>query len=113
MSDYTVETINDGLNEFNVEFHGPKESTVLTLMLLFPHHLLHFFHCFDSYAPLPTDGRVLCGCNNLLINPEQNIDLAMSENILVCVILNITTEKIDPLPYKLLKVLNIYVTRNL
>ncbi|XP_020227137.1 ubiquitin-conjugating enzyme E2-23 kDa isoform X1 [Cajanus cajan] len=26
MSDYTVETINDGLNEFNVEFHGPKES---------------------------------------------------------------------------------------
>ncbi|KAG6635250.1 ubiquitin-conjugating enzyme E2-23 kDa-like isoform X2 [Carya illinoinensis] len=26
MSDYTVETINDGLNDFNVEFHGPKES---------------------------------------------------------------------------------------
>ncbi|KAF3437067.1 hypothetical protein FNV43_RR19820 [Rhamnella rubrinervis] len=26
MSDYSVETINDGLNEFNVEFHGPKES---------------------------------------------------------------------------------------
>jgi len=26
MSDYTVETINDGLNEINVEFHGPKES---------------------------------------------------------------------------------------
>ncbi|KAJ1439032.1 Ubiquitin-conjugating enzyme E2 [Sesbania bispinosa] len=37
MSDYTVETINDGLNEFNVEFHGPKESTVdiLELSLLF------------------------------------------------------------------------------
>jgi hypothetical protein len=30
MSDYTVETINDGLNEINVEFHGPKESTTLT-----------------------------------------------------------------------------------
>lgn len=29
MSDYSVETINDGLNEFNVEFHGPKESSVL------------------------------------------------------------------------------------
>ncbi|KAL3636617.1 hypothetical protein CASFOL_018916 [Castilleja foliolosa] len=29
MSDYTVEPINDGINEFNVEFHGPKE-TVLT-----------------------------------------------------------------------------------
>ena len=26
MSDYNVEMINDGLNEFNVEFHGPKES---------------------------------------------------------------------------------------
>ncbi|KAH8486994.1 hypothetical protein Peur_069636 [Populus x canadensis] len=26
MSDYNVETINDGLNEFNVEFQGPKES---------------------------------------------------------------------------------------
>nr|XP_029118584.1 ubiquitin-conjugating enzyme E2 5 isoform X4 [Elaeis guineensis] len=26
MSDYIVETINDGLSEFNVEFHGPKES---------------------------------------------------------------------------------------
>ncbi|CAK8563061.1 unnamed protein product [Lathyrus sativus] len=26
MSDYTVETINDGLTEFNVEFNGPKES---------------------------------------------------------------------------------------
>lgn len=26
MSDYAVETINDGLNEFYVEFHGPKES---------------------------------------------------------------------------------------
>ncbi|EXC16031.1 Ubiquitin-conjugating enzyme E2 5 [Morus notabilis] len=26
MSDYNVETINDGLNEFNVEFHGPKDS---------------------------------------------------------------------------------------
>ncbi|XP_021733656.1 ubiquitin-conjugating enzyme E2-23 kDa-like [Chenopodium quinoa] len=26
MSDYTVETINDGLNEFNVMFNGPKDS---------------------------------------------------------------------------------------
>lgn len=26
MSDYAVEPINDGLNEFNVEFHGPKGS---------------------------------------------------------------------------------------
>lgn len=26
MSDYTVEPINDGINEFNVEFQGPKQS---------------------------------------------------------------------------------------
>ncbi|XP_027124501.1 ubiquitin-conjugating enzyme E2-23 kDa-like isoform X2 [Coffea eugenioides] len=26
MSDYSVETVNDGLSEFNVLFHGPKES---------------------------------------------------------------------------------------
>ncbi|KVI02517.1 Ubiquitin-conjugating enzyme, active site-containing protein [Cynara cardunculus var. scolymus] len=26
MSDYAVEPINDGINELNVEFHGPKES---------------------------------------------------------------------------------------
>ncbi|XP_059644966.1 ubiquitin-conjugating enzyme E2-23 kDa-like [Cornus florida] len=26
MSDYIVEPINDGISEFNVEFHGPKES---------------------------------------------------------------------------------------
>ena len=35
MSDYKVETINDGLNEFNVEFHGPKESTAFTLPLFY------------------------------------------------------------------------------
>lgn len=34
MSDYKVETINDGLNEFNVEFHGPKESIAFTLPFL-------------------------------------------------------------------------------
>ncbi|XP_068652334.1 ubiquitin-conjugating enzyme E2-23 kDa-like isoform X2 [Aristolochia californica] len=26
MSDYAVEPVNDGISEFNVEFHGPKES---------------------------------------------------------------------------------------
>ncbi|KAK9119645.1 hypothetical protein Scep_017738 [Stephania cephalantha] len=26
MSDYKVEPINDGINEFNVDFHGPKDS---------------------------------------------------------------------------------------
>lgn len=25
MSDYAVELINDGMNEFDVEFHGPKQ----------------------------------------------------------------------------------------
>lgn len=28
MSDYAVETINDGIGEFNVEFRGPKDSMV-------------------------------------------------------------------------------------
>ena len=57
MSDYIVETINDGLNEFNVEFHGPKESTVLTLMLLFHLHVLHFCNCFDGYDLPPPPPR--------------------------------------------------------
>jgi ubiquitin-conjugating enzyme E2 H len=26
MSDYKVEMVNDGMNEFYVEFHGPRES---------------------------------------------------------------------------------------
>jgi ubiquitin-conjugating enzyme E2 H len=26
MSDYKVEMVNDGMQEFYVEFHGPKES---------------------------------------------------------------------------------------
>jgi len=29
MSDYKVEMINDGMQEFFVEFHGPKESKFL------------------------------------------------------------------------------------
>lgn len=33
MSDYSVETINDGLNEFNVEFNGPKDSNVFILLI--------------------------------------------------------------------------------
>jgi hypothetical protein len=33
MSDYNVETINDGLNEFNVEFQGPKESIISSLLV--------------------------------------------------------------------------------
>ena len=49
MSDYKVETINDGLNEFNVEFHGPKESTAFTLPLFYYIvlvSLLFLFLCF-------------------------------------------------------------------
>ncbi|XP_040990755.1 ubiquitin-conjugating enzyme E2-23 kDa-like isoform X2 [Juglans microcarpa x Juglans regia] len=46
MSDYTVETINDGLNEFNVEFHGPKESIFLILRLLFPHNVIYVCNVF-------------------------------------------------------------------
>lgn len=32
MSDYKVEMINDGMQEFFVEFHGPKESKNLFLI---------------------------------------------------------------------------------
>jgi ubiquitin-conjugating enzyme E2 D/E/ubiquitin-conjugating enzyme E2 H len=28
MSDYKVETINDGMQEFYVEFNGPKDSKI-------------------------------------------------------------------------------------
>ncbi|THG18820.1 hypothetical protein TEA_001209 [Camellia sinensis var. sinensis] len=34
MSDYAVEPINDGISEFNVEFHGSKESNVSSLSIL-------------------------------------------------------------------------------
>ncbi|EFJ23672.1 ubiquitin-conjugating enzyme 5, E2 [Selaginella moellendorffii] len=30
MSDYKVEMVNDGMNEFNVEFHGPRDSPYQT-----------------------------------------------------------------------------------
>ncbi|CAI0414558.1 unnamed protein product [Linum tenue] len=35
MSDYKVEMINDGMQEFYVEFHGPKDSTILTTLFIF------------------------------------------------------------------------------
>uniref|UniRef100_A0A5B6YI56 Putative Ubiquitin-conjugating enzyme, E2 n=1 Tax=Davidia involucrata TaxID=16924 RepID=A0A5B6YI56_DAVIN len=41
MSDYTVETINDGLNEFNVEFHGPKENLLNVFEVFLPQLLLY------------------------------------------------------------------------
>ena len=37
MSDYKVEMINDGMQEFYLEFHGPKDSNN---PLLFPNFLL-------------------------------------------------------------------------
>ena len=33
MSDYKVETINDGMQEFFVEFNGPKDSNIFILFL--------------------------------------------------------------------------------
>lgn len=49
MSDYNVETVNDGLNEFNVEFHGPKESTV-DILYNFVMSLmkLHMHTCYSN-----------------------------------------------------------------
>lgn len=65
MSDYTVETINDGITEFNVEFHGPKESNAtkilvwLCLWLILWHcclslnHLKMWFLTLSSYITFP------------------------------------------------------------
>lgn len=69
----------------------------------------------------PAQGQLFFGCILILnsMNKFRNITFQsiqkkiliwLSENILVCLILNITTDKIDPLRYKLLKVLNIYIT---
>ena len=33
MSDYKVEMVNDGMSEFYVEFHGPRDSTVLSFQI--------------------------------------------------------------------------------
>lgn len=35
MKDYNVQMINDSLHEFNVEFHGPKDS-MSSLLCIFP-----------------------------------------------------------------------------
>jgi len=50
MSDYNVETINDGLNDFNVEFHGPKESIISSLLLfLSPIWYISFSFCVSTW----------------------------------------------------------------
>lgn len=52
MSDYTVEPINDEINKFNVEFHGPKESNgphVLCLIVFLTNNVSHF-HQFNHIA---------------------------------------------------------------
>lgn len=50
MSDYNVETINDGLNEFNVEFHGPKESIISSLLVfLSPIWYISFSFCVSTW----------------------------------------------------------------
>ena len=43
MSDYNVEMVNDDMTEFNVEFHGPRDSKQFS----FIHSL------FISQTPLP------------------------------------------------------------
>lgn len=48
MSDYKVEMVNDGMSEFYVEFHGPRDSKL-------PFHVLIFA---DSVLRLsPPSGR--------------------------------------------------------
>ncbi|KAK6913142.1 Ubiquitin-conjugating enzyme E2 [Dillenia turbinata] len=51
MSDFAVETINDGINEFNVEFHGPKESrsTALRFKMLHLYDSLGLAGCYALF----------------------------------------------------------------
>ena len=51
MSDYKVETINDGMQEFFVEFNGPKDS--MFWFSFFIHILI------KDWLMLMIDGRVL------------------------------------------------------
>lgn len=71
--------------------------------------------------PVGTQGQLCFGCilifysmnkfRNITCQSIQNkILICLSETIMVCLFLNITTDKIDLLPHKLLKVLNIYIT---
>lgn len=41
MSDYKVELINDGMHEFNVEFHGPPNNLVNVFEVFLPQLLLY------------------------------------------------------------------------
>ncbi|PON62907.1 Ubiquitin-fold modifier-conjugating enzyme [Parasponia andersonii] len=41
MSDYKVEMINDGMQEFYVDFHGPKENLVNVFEVFLPQLLLY------------------------------------------------------------------------
>lgn len=50
MSDYSVETINDGLSEFNVVFNGPKESMLKQLVTCLVRYSSHY-PCFPSSLP--------------------------------------------------------------
>lgn len=49
MSDYAVEPINDGISEFNVEFHGPKESKFITL---FPANATSLIQDLSNYLQI-------------------------------------------------------------
>ncbi|KAG0472927.1 hypothetical protein HPP92_014784 [Vanilla planifolia] len=44
MSDYKVETINDGMQEFYVEFHGPKDRSLVLFLDLFLIDLIEMFY---------------------------------------------------------------------
>ena len=49
MSDYRVEMVNDGMQEFYVYFHGPNESILLEPFLCF----ILFFEVFFSFSFSP------------------------------------------------------------
>lgn len=47
MSDYKVEMINDGMQEFYVHFHGPAESN---LLCLFSQSFFFFCLCVKAFS---------------------------------------------------------------
>ena len=61
MSDYKVEMINDGMQEFFVDFNGPKESNSsepIYMILVLIHSVLS---CVCSSIDFQLDYDVICG----------------------------------------------------
>jgi len=80
MSDYKVEMINDGMQEFYVHFHGPNESKfsfLLSLLLV----LLLFVNCFGWKRVGGYSGYVVI--NPILTSVVLDLDFVGNIKILI------------------------------